>query len=360
MTDISKITYEDYLEYQNSLMHFGVKGMKWGVRKDDKPTPKKQTNKMPEPGSKEYRKLVAKALFNPDVPENTPRRKVMNAQAELALNLAKQIPVVETLMATSPTEVLLKDAASVAMYDKNLLKNKDIKKAIAGHMAYATANKVLDSGAVLAPYQMAKNALRGGWKKKPELAEPGMSIKDIQEKVIKPINPDYPGLGTTNNCMRCTYAYEMRRRGYNVKPSHTIKATGQTNFTKKHVILRNNYEKNRVIGENQKNASLFMNKFYGGKPPKPKEILDTLSKEPNGSRGELQMSWGPLAGGHSVAYEIVDNKAVVIDAQSGKVYKSASALGELTKHAIGINYTRLDNKDLNTLAFPAWLRDAKE
>ena len=38
MTDISKITYEDYLEYQNSLMHYGVKGMRWGRRKaNDEP-----------------------------------------------------------------------------------------------------------------------------------------------------------------------------------------------------------------------------------------------------------------------------------------------------------------------------------
>ena len=32
MTNLSNISYDDYLEVEDTLMHFGVKGMKWGVK----------------------------------------------------------------------------------------------------------------------------------------------------------------------------------------------------------------------------------------------------------------------------------------------------------------------------------------
>lgn len=49
------------------------------------------------------------------------------------------------------------------------------------------------------------------------LASKDMSSDEIMDKIVSHINPGYGEKGTTNNCKRCAYAYEMSRRGYNVK-----------------------------------------------------------------------------------------------------------------------------------------------
>lgn len=77
MTDISKITYEDYLEYQNYLMHYdgglmetsnspyddyleryGVKGMKWGIRKDRNKASQQNNQDVTLEGSEQAKKKL--------------------------------------------------------------------------------------------------------------------------------------------------------------------------------------------------------------------------------------------------------------------------------------------------------------
>jgi len=86
--------------------------------------------------------------------------------------------------------------------------------------------------------------------------------------------------------------------------------------------------------------------------------MDTLAKQPDRSRGDLQMSWGPMMGGHSVAYEVVNKKQVIFDTQSGKTYSTPSELNALTQRAQGLSFNRLDNKNLNEIGLTAWMKDA--
>ena len=44
MTNLSNVSYDDYLEFEDTLMHYGVKGMRWGVRNDDE-IPKNRAQK---------------------------------------------------------------------------------------------------------------------------------------------------------------------------------------------------------------------------------------------------------------------------------------------------------------------------
>lgn len=46
--------------------------------------------------------------------------------------------------------------------------------------------------------------------------------------VIRGVNPKYGQPGSKMNCRRCTFTYEMRRRGYDVEATRSTKGIGQT------------------------------------------------------------------------------------------------------------------------------------
>lgn len=298
------------------LAHYGVKGMKWGVRKD------RQTS-----GS-----------------------SAASQKAEKTLNTVKPLLAMVTPRANLQSKVLQVGQAAAAGMDLKKALNASLVSpmAIAGYAVSAA-----DSGAYRVPGMIAKNAIRGGFPKDPSLSKPNMSVKDLQNKVMKPINPDYPGLGTTNNCLRATYTYEMRRRGYDVAATKTIMASGQTNMTAR-VMTKSLSTGSKIKNPNAPTGikSLFINK-----PPTAKDAFDALSKQPNGSRGDFQMRWGPFMGGHSVAYEIVRGKPVIFDTQSGKTYSTPAELNALVGRAQALSFNRLDNKDLNSMGITAWVKD---
>lgn len=86
-------------------------------------------------------------------------------------------------------------------------------------------------------------------------------------------------------------------------------------------------------------------------------IMDAIGKQGDGARGEVGMGW-LMGGGHSVAYEVVGGKPVVFDNQSGKKYQSAKELTKLTEYAGDVAITRLDNKELNMDYLTRWAQDA--
>lgn len=96
------------------------------------------------------------------------------------------------------------------------------------------------------------------------------------------------------------------------------------------------------------------------------KIFSSLSEQPNGSRGELAVNFSIKnlsLGRHSVAYEIIDNKPVIFDCQSGTAYKTAEELRKLTvQNGIdllsGASFIRLDDKELDMDFLTRWLKNA--
>lgn len=192
------------------------------------------------------------------------------------------------------------------------------------------------------------------WDQKPKFANKSYSADDIQSKVVPGINPNYPGRGTTMNCRRATFAYEMRRRGYDVEATLTTNAYGQD---------ARGLSKSLGLKGREKRQSMFELEMNGGGqniigPGGGKEIFKALDKQPERSRGELVMQWkspqpGIPGGAHSVAYEVINGKAHVFDTQSGVKH---SADSPIFANSANSSFTRLDNKDLNDKFLTRWLK----
>lgn len=210
-----------------------------------------------------------------------------------------------------------------------------------------------------------KTGVKKEWPTKDSLAGPKTQA-EIEKTVIPDINrgnPDVPG--TSMNCRRCTFAYEMRRRGMDVAATKSMRATGQDQAGVLQAItpnstarsIRSHSASNKKWGENDIPSRV--NGKAMDQTQKSKAIFDTLAKQPNGSRGELAFGWS-FGGGHSVAYEIIKNKPVVFCTQTGKSFSTPSAFekdgygGVLT----GAAFTRLDNADLNNDFLKRWVTDA--
>ena len=354
--------YYVYLVPKDELYHHGVKGMKWGVRR--------YQNKDGSLTAKGKKRYSDSSNSGADSDKQKEKRKLSRKQKAVIIG------------------------ASVVA-------------------AYATY-KFIDSGQATRLIEKGKAALGKdvSFKQNSELSRKDLSSDDIMSKVVSRINPEYGQPGTKMNCKRCTYAYEMSRRGYDVKATRSIGATGQNTFGTfnathteqmskrkyKLDLLRNKNntydiesDKNRVskrmidkyLGQDAKKfdskkylkaresakkidslAADFMGETVSKKSDNyTKDIFKAIAKQPNGARGELTIKYRAKGlnmdlGGHSVAWEMVNNHPVIFDCQTGKKHNIASFEKEFGELLYGASLTRLDNKNLNENFLRRWLKNA--
>jgi len=220
------------------------------------------------------------------------------------------------------------------------------------------AAKFLDSGNARVLKEKGKRfaTLQTGgpkYKKNEDLAKKNLSEDELMQSVVKPINPGFGDFGTKMNCRRATIAYEMRRRGYDVKATKSVLAQGQHGIGLRKAV--GSETSRRDWGENTPYLSVSI------QPPARKipaeNLFRVLKSEPNGSRGEVTAGWR-MGGGHSVAYEIVRGKPVIFDTQSGtKITNADEWVAALPAHVQSMNYTRLDNKPINTAWVERWVQN---
>lgn len=380
----------------NELMHYGVKGMKWGVRRFQN-----EDGSLTSAGKKRQVKRDQRAAKYYDR-ANARQREIDNLNDSLKSTdkkfqkrkLEKDIKKLE-----KKREQDLKDAH--AKEEGKLTKReKQIAVGAAVVAAYATY-KFVDSGEMNRLVTKGKNALgksNPGFKKNSTLSNPDMDADAIHSAVVSRINPDYGAIGTKNNCRRCTMAYEMSRRGYDVKATKSIGQTGQTGIDLYNMVSDKSDRYRGGIkrftlddalsdkGINPKGTGYYGFSGFANFKMKRVEksdsdvdladsIFKTLAKEPNGSRGEVSLSWS-FGGGHSIAYEVVKGKPVIFDCQSGKKFDSPESLRTivnntsqtLEKYGLGkmdfgslcnsTMFTRLDDKPINEDLLLRWLQNA--
>lgn len=152
------------------------------------------------------------------------------------------------------------------------------------------------------------------------------------------INPGYDRSdpSTSSNCIYCTYAYELRRRGYDVDALNMGSEESALSmldcFEVKHddgnlaeraifLVSRQSWELNRI------------------KPAKSAEqLVSEIEEFGEGARGSVNFYW-KNGGAHSIAWEVVNGKVEFRDCQVNEVININDYAGLSNR----IHYVRLDD-----------------
>ena len=369
------------------LEHHGIKGMRWGVRK-------KEETSAPESKTTGLKNKVTTA-------KTAHQEKIAkDAEARAAL-LSNSITRLDNEIAVEQNPAIKNQLVSRKKWleDQQATYLKEAKQAREGHLTDSQKHALKTAavvGGVLAAYGVYRMAQSGelhqlklngesfikgtqglSWKRKDILADKNLTTDQIMSLVVNPINRGYGTPGTVMNCRRATFAYEMRRRGFDVAATKTTNGSGQdfngllNAIGDKSAMHRG--AKTRAVGRVFKETynkiadplhaeTPFIDAINGKRGPFKEipggrnGIFSTLSQQPNGARGELGVTW-KQGGGHSLAWEIINGKPVIFDTQTRKKYESYADLDGLP--AIGDSkFIRLDNLPLNDKFLRRWLKDA--
>lgn len=357
------------------LEHFGVKGMRWGVINKDKPQGRDKAANLDKQARRDAKaeKYVQKAN-----------------EAQKRLDLAKKGPDNISTAAEIDFYQKRKDRALVDAERKRQGKLSINQRRVVIGAAVVTAlvaakmtQNSLESGYAHALAEKGKAYIHHqnglGWKSNQKLASK-MSEDELLSEVVAHINPGYgKKYGTRMNCRRATFAYEMRRRGYDVRATRTGTARGQDPgglFNATHPKVNNvpagvTGVVTRIIGDHRRKAqgkpSPFLDevvtpkKLFGKHTYKNNifgktQLFDDLKALPDGARGEMGLKW-KVFGGHSIAWEKVGVKTVFFDCQSGKKYDENSIF-ELLNNASEMGITRLDDAPLDESFLKRWVINA--
>lgn len=349
----------------SELYHYGVKGMKWGVRKSDRESRRESGARKLESKAADYRSK-SKAL------ESKNTRSARRKQSRLA----------------KKEDQALRDAE--AKRQGKLTRNQKLVVAgaavVATYAAYKIGRNIIESGELNRQIMKGKAFLEKtepSFNKNPVFARKNLDADQLNRFVASGVN-NIGSIGSRGNCRRCTLTYEMRRRGYDVKATRTTNARGQAaeglyNITLKRgeKFVRSGFtgRLSRMAKEEYSSSentpfSDFMEtvKSAGGRGKnkidldsnplkRSKNIFDALSKEPDGARGELGIGW-TAGSGHSVAWEIVKGRPVIFDTQTGKHFEDSDSFTKYASRIATSGYTRLDNVELNQDFLMRWMKNA--
>lgn len=280
------VVAQEFATPADALAHYGVKGMKWGLRKDER-------------------------------------------GGDTTVGL------------TADEKTLLFYGSIVALYG-----------ARKGQKYY------MDSG-IREAKQTNKEVKKGekfDWKKNENLSGK-KTVEEIGRDIVPQINPGFGAKGTQMNCRRCTLTYEMRRRGNDVRATKSQYATGQEFSGIQKALAKEGTKVKRREYENiwgRDEIGDFNTMARLSPADRSARIFNTLDRQPDGSRGELAVSW-LFGGGHSMAYEIIGGKATIFDGQTGEIYITPQSFERFAGITTSAYSTRLDDKPLNNEYLKRWM-----
>lgn len=184
---------------------------------------------------------------------------------------------------------------------------------------------------------------------------------------IKRVNPGYDNMdatGTRNNCVNCTMAAELRMRGYEVQAKRNSDGRVGTEVGKKYFknvktidvqkapkFTKDDYDEALRFFDREEAKTMKV----GGNKELANKSVAAIKKFPPGSRGQVTVSWN-RRGGHSMMFKVGPNgEALIYDGQTGKILNERETYKVFTR-ACTCSLQRFDNCDVNFKAIKEGVR----
>ena len=312
--------------YNNAeyLQHYGILGMRWGIRRfQDK------SGRLTAAGKKRY---------DDDPSNGAPEKASSKTQKEVGDSfIEKKLGI--KLSDRQKTAIKIGAgvaAAALVAYGGYRLYNSDVGKPLRDQVDQFLNrfNEVYDRETFKQTGKLTEHAKKDlstreydsklRFFKKAREYTPDEDLKAINEGMFRVTQ------GGSNNCGLCTTAYELRRRGYDVRANFAEQGRS--------VKTLSEFFKNAEIQDDSALANRTKSEWMAA-------IERRLLRQGDGARGNFGGQYA-MGGGHSIIYEVSKGKVIFRDGQTGETYQSVrDAIGNFVPGKS--NYFRMDNLEIN-------------
>lgn len=343
------------IKYQNeSLSHHGILGQKWGKR-NGPPYPLDY-----EDHSSSQKKLNSKSSLN-NYSNNNPKKSNKSKGFKLtdkqktyikiglaatatilvaygAYRLYKNGNVVQFISANDANKIITENTIKDNLKVNPFLKSKYMKDVLADvdSSTYAhviNTNSKLDSINSLDKWKPGENTIDNVLKtiNKPiiDINPDKLSIQEVSKKFNNmSLTEQAKYQNRLMNCMLCSTSYELNRRG--IKCQAGVSSLGL--MTSRINDIFDFKDPKAILSYDSNNGNF-------------SKFLQTMNSYPNKARGNIIVNF-KTGGTHSMAWEVINGKLNILDAQVGKQY-TPNEVDDLLKNVWGhITSYRTDNADL--------------